>query len=209
MSEKDLEHINHDEDMPIVDEYVDESQKKDKHRIMKCLAVIGIIIIIILLLLHSCQSGNVPENMNTDDRFAISVDENAGDETEGLSEEEIVAALNEKIKQSEINMSMNANPVFANGTAEGNLLIKNSEVNNYPQMVEIYLSDGKLVYKSGLIPIGKVVESASLLEDLDAGTYPAVAHFYNIETEENTETGEMVAHSVGEACVEIQIIVQN
>lgn len=42
---------------------------------------------------------------------------------ENLSQEEIEAALNEKVAQGMINISMNTAPVFADGQAEGNVMI--------------------------------------------------------------------------------------
>jgi hypothetical protein len=71
-----------------------------------------------------------------------------------------------------INISMNTSPIFADGTSEGNLMIVNESVNNYPQIVEITRNDtGETVYKSGGIPVGSKIESAKLAVDLPAGQY--------------------------------------
>ncbi len=42
---------------------------------------------------------------------------------ESLSQEEITAALNSKVEEGMINISMNTSPMFASGSAEGNLMI--------------------------------------------------------------------------------------
>ena len=110
-------------------------------------------------------------------------DENA--EAGGLtqrSEEEIRAELNRKVEQGMINISMNTSPVFESGTAEGNLLIVNSERNRYSQTVYIVRKDtGEEVYRSGGIPVGSKVERARLAVDLPAGTYECVAYFNNVD----------------------------
>ena len=96
---------------------------------------------------------------------------------------------------------MNLNPVFKDGSSEGNLLIMNEEINRHPQVVEIYRKDTEeLIYKSGAIPVGSRVETGKLLVDLDAGEYPCVAYFNSVD--ENT--GELL----GKAGAEITIIVQ-
>ena len=118
------------------------------------------------------------------------------------SEEEIRAELNEKVAQGMINISMNTSPVFENGSAEGNLLIVNSERNNYPQIVTIVRKDtGEEIYRSGGIPVGSKIERARLDADLPAGTYECVAYFNNVDP----ETGDFL----GTAGAEIVLTVQH
>ncbi len=58
-----------------------------------------------------------------------------------------------------INISMNTTPIFSDGTTEGNLMIVNEGVNNYPQVVEIIRNDTQeKIYKSGAIPVGSKIE---------------------------------------------------
>ena len=97
---------------------------------------------------------------------------------------------------------MNTAPVFASGTAKGNLLIVNSERNNYPQIVYIVRKDtGEEIYRSGGIPIGSKIEYASLDVDLDAGAYDCVAYFNNVDPETSA--------ILGTAGAEITITVEN
>ena len=49
-----------------------------------------------------------------------------------LSEEEIAAALNSKVEEGMINISMNTSPIFPDSKSEGNLMIVNELVNTYP-----------------------------------------------------------------------------
>ena len=55
---------------------------------------------------------------------------------DNLSPEEIAEKLNEKVAEGMINISMNTAPYFENGKAEGNVMIVNEAINNYPQQVE-------------------------------------------------------------------------
>ena len=92
--------------------------------------------------------------------------------------------------------------VFENGTSEGNLLIVNSEVNNYPQRVTIIRSDtGEQIYQTKAIPVGSKIETDKLDVDLDAGTYDCVAYFENLDP----ETGD----ALGKAGANITITIQN
>ena len=129
-------------------------------------------------------------------------DENA--ESGGImqrSEEEIRAELNEKVEQGMINISMNLSPIFPDGESEGDLLIVNSERNNYPQIVYIVRKDtGEEIYRSGGIPVGSKIEYAKLGKSLPAGTYDCIAYFNNVD-----ETGSFL----GTAGAEVVVTVQN
>ena len=101
----------------------------------------------------------------------------------------IVDALNEKVEEGMINISMNTSPVFSNGTSAGNLMIVNESINRYPQVVQITRNDtDETIYASGPIPVGSKIESAKLDVDLDAGTYDCTALFNNA----NPDTGEFI-----------------
>lgn len=118
------------------------------------------------------------------------------------SEEEIQADLNKKVEASMINISMNLSPVFQTGESKGNLLIVNEEINNYMQVVEIYLNGtNELIYRSGGIPVGSKIEMASLDRALEKGDYDCTAYFNAV----NSETGELI----GKAGAAITISVLN
>ena len=104
--------------------------------------------------------------------------------------DKIVDALNEKVEQGMINISMNTTPIFQNGSSAGNLMIVNESVNNYPQVVEIHRNDtGEVIYKSGAIPVGSKLDTAKLSADLDAGTYECTALFYNVDPDNGEYLG--------------------
>lgn len=74
---------------------------------------------------------------------------------DNLSPEEIEARLNEKVAEGMINISANTAPIFEDGASEGNLMLVNESINNYPQMVQIVRNDtGEQIYESGAIAVG-------------------------------------------------------
>ena len=101
---------------------------------------------------------------------------------DNLSPEEIAEKLNEKVAEGMINISMNTAPYFENGKAEGNVMIVNESINNYPQQVEFIRNDtGEQVYQSNAIPVGSKIERAALDVELPAGTYECTAMFHNLD----------------------------
>ena len=130
----------------------------------------------------------------TDDAHSYSgiiYDENAVEGGwESLSEEEITDALNSKVEEGMINISMNTSPFFSSGTAEGNLMIVNQSVNSYPQKVEIFRNDtGDLIYTSRAIPVGSKISSAALDAVLEAGVYDCTAMFHSLDPETGAVLG--------------------
>jgi hypothetical protein len=141
-----------------------------------------------LLLGNRGALGNfTPDN---DDKIKFTADANADDgDIIGQSKEEIVAALNEKVQDGMINISMNPNPTFGDGESKGNLGIVNNEINNYPQMVEIYTKDtNELIYTGG-VEVGHKIETSTLSVDLPAGTYDCVAYFHAVDPKTDTRVG--------------------
>lgn len=121
---------------------------------------------------------------------------------ETLSEEEIEAALNEKVEEGYINISMNTSPVFADGKSEGNLMIVNETANRYPQRVIISRNDtGETIYTSGAIPVGSKIANHTLDVELAAGSYECTAMFHSLDP----DTGAVL----GSAGAIITITIQN
>lgn len=108
---------------------------------------------------------------------------------DNLSPEEIEARLNEKVAEGMINISANTAPIFEDGASEGNLMLVNESINNYPQMVQIVRNDtGEQIYESGAIAVGSKIERARLDVVLPAGTYECTAYFHNLDP----ETGDII-----------------
>ena len=101
---------------------------------------------------------------------------------DNLSPEEIAERLNQKVAEGMINISMNTAPYFEDGKAEGNVMIVNESINNYPQQVEFIRNDtGEQIYQSNAIPVGSKIERAALDVELPAGTYECTAMFHNLD----------------------------
>ena len=121
---------------------------------------------------------------------------------DNLSPEEIAEKLNEKVAEGMINISMNTAPYFENGASEGNVMIVNESINNYPQKVQIVRNDtGEQIYESNAIPVGSKIERATLDVTLPAGTYECTAYFHNLDP----ETGDII----GTAGAIITITIKN
>ena len=107
-----------------------------------------------------------------------------------MTPEEIEAALNNKVAEGMINISANTAPIFEDGTSEGNLMLVNESINNYPQKVQIVRNDtGEQIYESDAIAVGSKIERARLDVDLPAGTYECTAYFHNLDPESGAIIG--------------------
>ena len=167
----------------------------------KLFVVLGLIAIILLIIFRPCDCRcKHCVTHDASQSTTLGLDDNLDDEIPKNTAS--VDELNKKVQEGMITMSMNTDPIFESGTAKGNLLIENDTSNNYPIMVEIKTkTDGKTIYKSGLIPIGKFVNYARLSMNLEKGDYPCVAYFNNIESETGTILGtggaEITIHVLG------------
>ena len=172
------------------------SNKKKSRIIAAVLAAVALIAIICLLCFKGCTPDANPIGKLTMDDNAVEGGWNEADI------DEIKKGLNEKVEAGMINISMNTSPVFENGSSEGNLMIVNETINNYPQKVVISRNDtDEVVYESAGIPVGSKIERAKLNVNLPAGTYECTAMFHNM----NPDTGE----SLGCAGAIITITVKN
>ena len=171
------------------------TQSKAQSRII----IISMAVIILLLAILLWRFSRPAPTESNDPAISWDADSEEG----GLATsdpEKIQEELNQKVQEGMINISMNTNPVFANGAAKGDLMICNIEQNNYPQVVYIIRKDtGEEIYRSGAIPVGSKIEKAKLSVDLDKGEYDCIAYFNNV----NMDTGSIL----GTAGAEIKITV--
>jgi hypothetical protein len=120
---------------------------------------------------------------------------------EGKSEAEIQEELDRVVEEGMFHISINTNPVFQDGTSEGNLEIENVPNNLYLMRVEITEDEtGDLLYSTKYIEPNNHIQKAALEKDLDAGEYPATAVFYAYDPDTLTE--------IGSTACEITIYVQ-
>ena len=172
------------------EEYVDaprETRSKDitVYAIVFLVLLVGAGIFLAVRLLHKPADAAL-----ADSKSGIIYDSSAVEGGwDNLSPEEIEARLNEKVAEGMINISANTAPIFEDGASEGNLMLVNESINNYPQMVQIVRNDtGEQIYESGAIAVGSKIERARLDVVLPAGTYECTAYFHNLDP----ETGDII-----------------
>ena len=154
-----------------------------KSRTLVILAVVGLAAAITVGIFTAVRLIRKPAQSKDDPKTGIVYDDAAIEGGwDNLSPEEIAEKLNEKVAEGMINISMNTAPYFENGTAEGNVMIVNEAINNYPQEVQIVCNDtGEQIYQSKAIPVGSKIERAKLDVVLPAGTYECTAYFHNLD----------------------------
>ena len=186
------------------DKIMHKFEKRDaKSRTLVILAVVSLAAAITVGIFTAVRMFHKPAQSKDDPKTGIVYDDSA---VEGgwnnLSPEEIAERLNQKVEEGMINISMNTAPYFEEGAADGNLMIVNESINNYPQKVQIVRNDtGEQIYESDAIAVGSKIERAALDVELPSGTYECTAYFHNL----NPETGEII----GTAGAIINITIKN
>ena len=177
--------------MKAKEEYVDaprETRSKDitVYAVIFLVLLVGAGIFLAVRLLHKPADAAL-----ADSKSGIVYDSSAVEGGwDNLSPEEIEARLNEKVAEGMINISANTAPIFEDGASEGNLMLVNESINNYPQMVQIVRNDtGEQIYESNAIPVGSKIERATLDVTLPAGTYECTAYFHNLDPESGAIIG--------------------
>ena len=186
------------------DKIMHKFEKRDaKSRTLVILAVVGLAAALTLGIFTAVRMIRKPAASKDDPKTGIVYDDAAIEGGwDNLSPEEIAEKLNEKVAEGMINISMNTAPYFEDGKAEGNVMIVNESINNYPQKVQIVRNDtGDQIYESGAIAVGSKIERAKLDVALPAGTYECTAYFHNLDP----ETGEII----GTAGAIINITIKN
>ena len=166
-------------------------EKRDaKSRTLVILAVVGLAAAITVGIFTAVRLIRKPAQTKDDPKTGIVYDDAAIEGGwDNLSPEEIEARLNEKVAEGMINISANTAPIFEDGSSEGNLMLVNESINNYPQKVQIVRNDtGEQIYESGAIAVGSKIERAKLDVVLPAGTYECTAYFHNLDP----ETGDII-----------------
>ena len=158
------------------------NQNKNNTLFVGLIIIVLFIVILIVLSFGGCN--NELEISNTkNDIWDIVIDDNAN-EIISVDYDKLRQELNKKVDESSINISMNSNPVFENGESAGNLMITNNEINQFYQVIEIYLDKtGERIYCSDAIPVGKQISYDYLDLILEAGEYECTAYFNAIKSD--------------------------
>ena len=174
------------------DKIMHKFEKRDaKSRTLVILAVVGLAAAITVGIFTAVRLIRNPAQTKDDPKTGIVYDDAAIEGGwDNLSPEEIAEKLNEKVAEGMINISMNTAPYFEDGKAEGNVMIVNESINNYPQKVQIVRNDtGEQIYESGAIAVGSKIERAKLDVALPAGTYECTVYFHNLDPESGAIIG--------------------
>ena len=174
------------------DKIMHKFEKRDaKSRTLVTLAVVGLVAALTVGIFTAVRMIRKPAQSKDEPKTGIVYDDSAIEGGwDNLSPEEIAEKLNEKVAEGMINISMNTAPYFENGTSEGNVIIVNESINNYPQKVQIVRNDtGEQIYQSKAIPVGSKIERAKLDVALPAGTYECTAYFHNLDPESGAIIG--------------------
>lgn len=100
------------------------------------------------------------------------------------TQEEIEAILTQQITDKSVAYSVNSNPIFANGTAEGNLMLESPANNiNYIEFVIRVDETNETIYRSGLLKPNQYIENDKLLVDLEPGEYVCTVDITIYDTE--------------------------
>lgn len=121
----------------------------------------------------------------------------------GKTEEQIKAELEQRVAENMIALTINSNPIFANGEAEGDILFENPVSNGKLTRMELYLDaadpyaetlgEDALLYKTGLLEPGSYVPTATLLQSLPKGSYSCTAYIYGYKTGSQEYIGKVAA----------------
>lgn len=162
-----------------------EEKKSNRGRwVFRTIVVVLMVAIVILMLLQRCSSPVEESGLEASVKARLG-------QLENKSEAEIQAELNRVVEEGMFHISINARPIFEDGTAEGNLEIENVPNNLYTMRVEIALDDGQIVYDSGLVDPNYHIQRDNLNVVLEAGEYPATATFYAYNVDTLEEIGTM------------------
>lgn len=149
-----------------------------------------VVSVLLLLLIAALAAGFVYLTSSSPDDEALKPDPNVqiGSLTGGTE------GLDKIVDEGMLTFGINATPSFATGSAPGNLMIENADINNNRFTVTIYRDDTKeVVYKSGYLDPGQYIENAALDTALPAGTYPCTAQFNTYSLEDEKPIGTAAA----------------
>lgn len=133
------------------------------------LAVIGVLVFMLLR-----KEGNVQE-------------ETTGYVIDESNYQQIQENMADEVSEGYFETYMNTTWTFADGTSETlDAVLGNSPNNTKPIRCEVCLSDtGEIIYKTGVLPVGTVLDPFKLDKDLEAGTYDAICQVYLLREQED------------------------
>ncbi|MCD8000828.1 MAG: hypothetical protein LUH21_26790 [Clostridiales bacterium] len=152
----------------------EKAQSRGKITLMICLAVIITLAGILTYLLLNGKEAEKPK------RNVVVNEENAEKIASEMIEEE-------KTPLGYYEVTMNSTWSFEDGaSASDNAYVKNSQGNTNSVYFDVVRSDTEeTIYASPILPVGTHLESITLDEKLEAGTYDCVCTYYLLDEKDN------------------------
>lgn len=141
------------------------------------------VIIVLIVLLLGCAAcfiyGYMTKKEAAYTGSSASIDENASEWDDGLNEAHDI--------EDQILVPGYSGAKMQEGTTDLKLRIGNPEENHCCLKATLCLSDGTVLYESGLIEPGKGFEEVTLNQTLAAGSYEAYVHYQGYSMDEEPE----------------------
>lgn len=101
--------------------------------------------------------------------------------------QQIQEEMKSEVQEGYFETYMNTAWTFEDGTSvTQDAVLGNSPNNTKPIRCEVILNDtGEIIYKTGVLPVGAVLDPFRLDKDLDAGIYSAVCQIYLLKEKED------------------------
>lgn len=172
-----------------------EVKRKKRNKRIRNILIIVALIVLLLLLLKSCTPRLViPEVIEEVVDKVWDIGQKDKGEVETETPEERQQRLNKDAMRGMLTIDLNVTPIFKDGYSEGNFQFLNDINNFYLMQVEVYRDDtNELIYQSGLIEQGNIIESAKLDVPVSKGVYDCTAYFIAIDTETFAKKGTVGA----------------
>lgn len=169
-------------------EYTKANRRKKKHQT----GLILLMILLFLLIVAAVTGYFLLTREESESGLQFSPNASVGP-LPGKTAEEIEEMLNRQISEKMVAFTVNAAPVFQDGTSEGNLMLESPANNiNYIEFLIRRDDNGQTVYRSGLLMPNQYIAEDKLLVNLDAGRYPCTVDItlYDPETLEAKGTSQ-------------------
>lgn len=142
--------------------------------------IIGIVVVLLLVIIGVLVFMLVRKD-------AEEPEESGGYVIDQENYQQIQESMAEEVSEGYFETYMNTTWTFADGTSETkDAVLGNAPNNTKPIRCEVILNDtGEVVYKTGVLPVGVVLEPFKLDKDLDAGTYEATCQIYLLKEQED------------------------
>ncbi|MEF9945030.1 MAG: hypothetical protein RR869_02535 [Lachnospiraceae bacterium] len=162
------------------EEKLNQLRKKSRRRMIAIVIILVVVFIVVLLCLRSC--GKKEEDALTRDAAAKT------GIMPGMTDAEIQERLNRVVKDSEVNVSMNAQPVLKEGVL--NVNIENIPANKFAFRVKVVMDQTeKTLFETDIIDPDHYIEKVKIKDKIAPGAYDATATFTCYDPKSLQETG--------------------